>query len=188
MSDKKDAVNIGVTLSTQLIAVALAMIAVLATFAAYTIDKKTVDGWYFFTIGCAFFSFVISIMKGGKGIDKARKSGFNSNWNLDDTKSSFNLQALFCLIGVFLFIGSIFFGKNKDDEFKLQIINHQKKIIQLEITDSLSKLEQVKLNNRIDSLQKIYSKKPKSKTYKRVKKCCETIIIKNIGKDTIYKQ
>ncbi|WP_431244669.1 hypothetical protein ACQ9BO_10585 [Flavobacterium sp. P21] len=55
MSDKKDAVNIGITLSTQLIAVALAMIAVLATFVAYTIDKKEVGGLYFCTIGCAFF-------------------------------------------------------------------------------------------------------------------------------------
>ena len=90
MENKKDAVNIGVTLSTQLISASLTMIAVLGAFATFIIDKREVGFLFYVLIGISFLSFIASIFIGGKGIDKARKSGFDGKWNLDDTKQPFN--------------------------------------------------------------------------------------------------
>ncbi|QHS59925.1 hypothetical protein [Chitinophaga agri] len=111
--DKREAVNIGITISSQLISAALAMITVLGAFAVFIIDKREVHFWYYFLAGLSFISFVASIVAGGKGINKARVDGYSGNWYIHTTKDAFNWQALFCLAGLIFFITSIFIGKEK---------------------------------------------------------------------------
>lgn len=186
MSDKKDAVNIGVTLSTQLIAASLAMIAVVGTFAAFVIDKRNVGWGYYLIAGGAFFSFVISIFLGGKGIDKARKDGFASNWNLANTKSYFNRQALFCLLGIVLFTFSVFFGKEKDDGLKNKVDTLEKQLLQLHLSDSLNKIKILDLEIKVDSLQR---KKCDTSTlikYKYLRQGSKTIIQYFDSTGTLY--
>lgn len=156
MSDKKDAVSIGVTLSTQIIAASLAMIAVVGAFTSFTIDKKNVGLSYYIITGLAFLSFVISIFCGGKGIDKARKDGFVGNWNLSSTKGNFNLQSLAAFAGIIFFIISMFLGEDKSDETEQRIHKQEKAINRLELSDSLNRLELKKLTFKGDSLQKLF--------------------------------
>jgi len=154
MSDKKDAVNIGVTLSTQIITASLTMIAVIGAFAAFVIDKRDVGLTYYLITGGAFFCFIISIVLGGKGIDKARKSGFAGTWTIDETKDFFNRQSIIALLGVILFSISIFVGKEKPDELKSKIDNQEKTINELTSKDELKTKEIRKLTEDIYKLTK----------------------------------
>jgi len=162
MSDsKKDAVNIGVTLSTQLISASLTMIAVLGAFATFIIDKREIGSLYYVIIGASFIFFVASIFKGGKGINKARKDGFADNWNLEETKSAFNLQAVFCLLGLLFFISSIFIGKEKNNNELDRLTRTEKEIYSIRLLDSLQQDEiknlkqEIKLlNGQLDELKK----------------------------------
>jgi amino acid transporter len=155
--DKKDAVNIGVTLSSQLITAALAMIAVIGTFGTFIIDKRDVSIGYYLIVSGAFLCFVFSIFFGGKGIDKARKDGFNSNWNLTNTKSYFNLQSITCFIGIVLFAISVFSGKQKADDVKNSLTIQAVLIEKLMKEDSLTKVSLMKLSKSFDSLSTLNS-------------------------------
>ncbi|MBI2969031.1 MAG: hypothetical protein HYY40_14610 [Bacteroidetes bacterium] len=152
---KKDAVNMGVTLSTQLISASLTMIAVLGAFATFIIDKREIDNpiLYYILIGFSFVSFVASIICGGKGIDIARKFGYFGKWRLNISKSAFNRQAVFCIIGIALFIGSIFFGKEKKDKKLDTIIKIEKEIYSRILHDSLQQEEVKKLHGEINLLK-----------------------------------
>lgn len=149
MENKKDAVNIGVTLSTQLISASLTMIAVLGAFATFIIDKREVGLLFYALIGISFLTFILSIFLGGKGIDKARKSGFDGKWNLDDTKESFNWQALLCGMGLLFFILSIFIGKEKSDTQLDRLSKTEKDIYAIQLIDSLRQVEVKQLKEEI---------------------------------------
>lgn len=146
---RKEAVNIGVTLSTQLILASLTMIAVLGAFATFIIDKREVGLHFYVLIGISFLTFITSIFFGGTGIDKARKSGFDGNWNLKDTKSSFNWQAVLCGLGLLFFILSIFIGKEKSDTQLDRLIKTEKDIFAFHLIDSLRQVEVYKLKEEI---------------------------------------
>ncbi len=158
MSDKKDAVNIGVTLSTQIITASLTMIAVIGAFMTFVMDKRYVGITYFLIIGGAFLCFIASIILGGRGIDKARKYGFDGTWTIDRTKSLFNKQSIFALIGIILFSISIFIGKNKPDELKSKIENQEKVIIELQNNDDIKTKEIQQLKDEINVLKSQFEK------------------------------
>ena len=103
--DKQVAVGISVTLSGQLIAAALGMIAVVGALATFLVDKRIVN-WLFWVsiVGC-FVCFVTSIVAGGKGVTAARDKGFEGDWRISVSKDWFDGQAKCCLGGlVFLAI------------------------------------------------------------------------------------
>jgi hypothetical protein len=154
MENKKDAVNIGVTLSTQLISASLTMIAVLGAFATFIIDKREVGLLFYVLIGISFLAFIKSIFWGAKGIDKARKSGFDGKWNLDDTKKSFNWQALSCVMGLLFFILSIFIGKEKSDTQLDRLLKTENDICAIQLIDSLRQLEVKQLKEEIKLLNR----------------------------------
>ncbi len=126
MENKKDAVNIGITLSTQLISAALSMLTIIGAIVFFVLDKKQVNWVFFFVISIGFFSFIVSIYNGAKGIDKARKDGFNGVWNLSNTKRFFNKQAIFCFIGIAASVGSILMGKDKPNTIESELIQLNK--------------------------------------------------------------
>lgn len=152
MENKKDAVNIGVTLSTQLISASLTMVAVLGAFSTFIIDKREVGLLFYALIGISFLTFIVSIFLGGKGIDKARKNGYDGKWNLDDTKESFNWQALLCGMGLLFFILSIFIGKEKPDTQLDRLSKTEKDIYAIQLIDSLRQAEFKQLKEEIKLL------------------------------------
>lgn len=177
MSDKKDSVNIGVTLSYQIITASLTMIAVIGAFAAFVIDKRDVGFTYYLITGGAYFCFIISIVLGGKGIDKVRKSGFVGTWTIDETKDLFNSQSIIALIGVFLFSISIFAGKEKHDELKSKINNQEKKINQLINKNVIKTKEIQKLTNDIYKLTKQVNEIKKSVCLRNLSKAAGNKVI-----------
>jgi len=184
MSDKKDAVTIGVTLSTQIIAASLTMIAVIGAFATFIIDKREVGIFYYIIIGLAFILFVISIFLGGKGIDKARKGGFDGNWSLTETKQLFSWQSLTALLGVVLFSLSVFIGTEKTEELKKQI-NNQSNAIKIVKQNAKILSEQQSINIlQIQELKE--SIKKMTKELKKIKLLCPTKNIVHLADSTKY--
>jgi hypothetical protein len=114
--DQRSAVGISVTLSSQLIAAALAMIAVAGAFTTLVVDKRITGGLFWFFIGGSFLCFVISIFAGGRGVTAARDTGFAGNWTLNAGKNWFNGQAIACIGGLTLFVAALLASsKTKDD-------------------------------------------------------------------------
>ena len=152
-NDKRDAVNIGVTLSTQLVAASLAMIAVVGAFAAFILDKREVGVGYWLVVGGAFLGFVVSIVCGGKGIDIARKEGYKGCWDITKTKSAFGWQANFAFLGIIFFIWSVFMGKPKIDDLKTGELSLEKRITVSEVQDSLLRQTVQQQTIKIEQLQ-----------------------------------
>jgi hypothetical protein len=161
IEDQKEAVNIGITLSSQLITAALAMIAVIGAFSTYILDKREVGIFFYTTAIVSGISFVASIFFGGKGINKARKNGFNGNWDIAITKVDFNRQALCSIVGLLFFVTSLFLGKPNADEINEQLTLLRIKLAKKELLDSANtssinilKNELNKIRTDIDSLEK----------------------------------
>jgi hypothetical protein len=163
--DKKEAVNIGVTLSSQLIAASLSMLAIIAALFVFIVDKRDVSFFFYLLIILSFISFISSVFLGGKGIDTARKKGFDGSWELKCSKDKFNFQAILCLLGVLFFVFSIFCSKAKPDDALLYlkkidsiILQKNRHEILLEKENDSLKLEINKINNKLDKLYKMIKK------------------------------
>ena len=163
-SDKKDAVKIGITLSTQIITASLSMIAIIGAFITFVLNKKEVGSYYFACIGISFFFFVLSIFFGGKGIDKARKKGYEGIWDIEQTKNIFNYQAIAALLGIIFFLVSVLLSVKQSINIaqntvirdgstflqKTNQINHQIGILQKRINN----LERIIYNNKTQKINK----------------------------------
>jgi len=158
--NKRTAVLIGVTLSTQLISASLSMLAIVGALVVFMIDKRETNIGFIILFGLGFLSFLFSIIKGGKGIDIVRKQGFQKNWNLDYSKSFFNAQAIFNIVGIILCLVGFLFTKPKIDEqneeFK-KLNQNFKSLIEYKIAeqtdlDSL-KIELYNLKTRLDKIE-----------------------------------
>ncbi len=166
MEDKKTAVNIGVTLSTQLISASLSMIAIIGALIVFVIDKRETSIAFFICFSLGFLFFLLSIIKGGKGINIVRNQGYDHNWNLSCSKSFFNSQAIFNLLGIIFCLSSFIFTKPAIDEQSIEFKRLNKNIEQLidsKVNDN-SDIDSLKqeirlLKKRIDDIEK--SKKDK---------------------------
>lgn len=107
--NKRFALNIGVTLSTQLINACLSMLAVIGAVFIFILDKRETTFLFYLLIILGFISFIISIILGGKGIDKVRKKSFKGELSIECSKKHFNRQAITCLIGIISSLSSLFF-------------------------------------------------------------------------------
>lgn len=101
--DKRAAVSISINLSTQLIAAALATLAVQGAYASYALGDRAVRPG--FTILCIISAILLvaSIFVAGKGITEARNSGYEGRWELAIGKKKFNGQAILCLAALLVF-------------------------------------------------------------------------------------
>jgi len=158
IEDKRSAVQIGITLSSQLIAAALAMITIIGAFVAFVMDKKVVGTLYYIFVGCSFLSFIISIYFGGKGINQAREDGFTANWNLANTKDQFNKQGIFSFLGIILFIISLFIGETKETNYQKINDRQSQEIKQLKFNDSINKIELIEIKKIVNDLSGEMSK------------------------------
>lgn len=102
-ADKQKAVGITVTLSSQLIAAALAVLAVEGAFAAYALAERSVRPEFPWVISISALFFVVSIFVAGKGITEARDAGFEGSWDISVGRNKFNWQAICLVLGLLLF-------------------------------------------------------------------------------------
>ncbi len=124
MENQRLAVNTGVTLSSNLISACLSMLAIIGAIFFFVVEKREVGWIFYFLISLSFFSFILSIVLGGKGIDIARKKAFQDLLDLDCSKSKFNLQAILCILGIFFCILSYAFTSEKiENNVELKKLN-----------------------------------------------------------------
>jgi hypothetical protein len=131
--DKRSAVGISVNLSTQLIAAALALLAVEGAYVAYALGDREVKGGFVIMHIASVILLVLSIFIAGKGITKARDSGYSGAWDLSIGKRNFNWQAVCCLLALLSFgIGLLLSGPAKEDEVKDEIIQLQSRLLSIQ--------------------------------------------------------
>ena len=159
MENQRLAVNTGVTLSSNLISACLSMIAIIGAIFLFVIEKREVGWLFYLSISLSFLAFIFSIILGGKGIDIARKKAHQNILDLDCSKSKFNWQAIFCILGIFFCILSFVFTSEKvqkNEEVK-KLNENILKIIQLNMNkkdETKILLEKVKaLENKINKLE-----------------------------------
>jgi hypothetical protein len=100
IDDQRAAVGFSVTLSSQLIAASMALLAVEGAYVFYTFGSRVPrTGFALFAL-LAALAIVVSIFNAGKGITKARNAGFDAKWSLDEGKKQFDLQAKFLLLAL----------------------------------------------------------------------------------------
>lgn len=165
--NKRLAVNTGVTLSSNLISACLSMIAIIGALFVFVIEKREINWLFYFFIFFSFLTFIVSIILGGKGIDIARKEAFRNVLDLDCSKSKFNLQAIFCLLGIFFCIISFVFTSEKvEKNQELEKLNNNLiKIIQFNKNEEdknkilLEKVKTLEIKiNKLEEQKKIEKK------------------------------
>jgi len=117
MSDKRDAAQLSVGLSGQLINAALTMIALSGAFLTFILDKKS-PSWGFYTAYIlSFLFFAGSVYFGGRGTDFVKRNGETGQWmtSKQGDPDWFNLQAISLLIAVILLAILPFLGKTKTE-------------------------------------------------------------------------
>ena len=131
MENKRFAIDIGVTLSSQIINACLSMLAIIGATFIFIIDKRETSLMFYILISLGFLFFIYSIIIGGKGIDVIRKKSFVDQLELDSSKKYFNQQAKSCLLGLITCLISLFFTKKIENENKelIEINNNIKELI-----------------------------------------------------------
>lgn len=114
--DKRNAVQISITLSSQLITAALAMLTVEGAYVAYVLDKRVPEDYFGLVSMLSAIFFILSVFIAGKAITATRNAGFDGNWNLESGKGLFNLQALFNALGLFMLMGVVLLSGNSKQE------------------------------------------------------------------------
>jgi hypothetical protein len=149
--DRKAAVSMWVTLSSQVIAATLAIIAIEGAFVTYVLDKRLPGPGFYILIVLSIVSLVFSILNGGVGISRLTVAGSVGRWGLKDGSPYFGKQSLACLVGVVLFFLALFFsGGTKEEnqakelkalQDKIQVIESRSKELSSQLDDIRSKFD-----------------------------------------------
>lgn len=136
MNDKKDAVEIYIGISKELIRASLTMMTVEVAYVAYVFKERTSqDGFICNAVLVGVFA-ISSIVLGGYGIAKNARKGANGNWELETGEVFYKLQFLSCLLGIISFATMILLqGPKKSDSG----IEYQ---IQNSVSENLGRIEQ----------------------------------------------
>lgn len=166
MENQRLAVNTGVTLSSNLISACLSMIAIVGAIFLFVVEKREVGLLFYLSISLSFTMFIFSIIFGGKGIDIARKKAYQDLLDLDFSKSKFNLQAIFCILGIcFCILSYVFTSEKVEKNEEIKTLNENiLKMIQLKESE---KNENKVLFEKVNALE---SKIKKLETEKSVEK------------------
>ncbi len=122
--NQRTAANMTVTLSTQLMAASLAVIAVEGAIYTFVNDKRIPSGIFTTSVICCFLFFVLSIYMGGRGVNAVRKAVFQGNWTIECVKKPFAWQAFLGVLGLICLILSITFaGKPKEEITQQEVAN-----------------------------------------------------------------
>lgn len=122
--DKRTAANMTVTLSTQLMAASLAVIAVEGAIYTFVSDKRIPSGWFTLFVLLVFLFFLSSIYMGGRGVNRVRKAVSDGTWTIESVRDEFAWQALLGVLGIlFLFVSLATAGKTKEETMQQDLSN-----------------------------------------------------------------
>jgi len=116
--DQRNAATIYTSLSSYVITASLGVIAAQAALATFVLDKREHLGWFYSWMVLGLLASVVSIVLGGKGIAAVASEGFKGTWKLKLDVDYFNLQSIFCLVGMALLLCSLFSGTPKAENQK----------------------------------------------------------------------
>ena len=164
--DKKDAANIAVGLSSQLINASLTLIALSGAFFTFILDKKEPTAFFYVTYVLTFLFLIASIILGGTGIAKVKKDGEGGRWQTTGSPDWFDLQSFALLLGILFIFLLPFTGVRKIEKAVDQVSGKQP----INKTDSLlvENLKLLQSNQRnIDSTLRVITKKLQTKPVRR---------------------
>lgn len=118
------AVEIGINLSSYIISAVVSLIGVVGGVLALFLTLYN-RSWVVIALAAMCLAVLIfSVYFGGKGIDRARRSGHAGNWELESTKSDFNRQAVSAVVGLLFFFSMLITGllqEEKPDKHQQQL-------------------------------------------------------------------
>lgn len=144
MEDKRTAVSLWVTLSSQVMGATLALIAVEGAFTTFVLDKRLPPFWFYLLVTLTLLLFIVSILNGGAGISRMTREGEAGRWSLAVGSPYFKRQTFLCLLGVVLFFASLFFsGPTKEESQATEVKTLQEKMQkqELQLNVALSELQ-----------------------------------------------
>ena len=118
--DRRVAVNIKMSLASNLITVALAFIGAEGGLAIFILEKREQLFFFYLVSALAVLSLAAGVIFGGVGIQAAYKGGFEGQWKLSD-HGTFHFQSLFCVIGAGLVLVSSVLGQPKREQQNLDV-------------------------------------------------------------------
>lgn len=122
VEDERAAVGFSITLSGQLIAASMAVLAAEGAFVWYALGSRLPGTWFIISAALTASLVAASIFQAGRGITKARNAGFRGAWNLNEGRWEFNSQAI--LLFVALLMLAITFslsGSSKDSALEQSV-------------------------------------------------------------------
>ena len=151
--DERAAASIYTSLSSYVITASLGVIPAQAALATFVLDKRDHLLWFYIWMVSGLIASVVSIVLGGRGIADIASDGFDGEWTLKPKGGDlFNYQAIFCLLGLALLLGSLFSGTPKVESSPVtQEIQQLKDTVQ-------------KLQLQVDTLQTQVSKAAEEKS------------------------
>ena len=152
--DRKSAVQMGVTLSSQIIQAALTILTIEVVYIAYVLPNRDTSIWFVLSAIAAFICFIVSIFIAGKAITRCRDYGFEGKWNISSSKNSFNYQALFCLVGLF-FLGLtvVLSGNSKEIDLNRKFNNLENNYIKITSQLEILTTEKKNINNSLEKIK-----------------------------------
>lgn len=147
MEDKRTAVSLWVTLSSQVMGATLALIAVEGAFTTFVLDKRLPPFLFYILVPGTLLLFIVSILNGGAGISRMTREGSAGTWSLDVGAPYFKRQTFLCLLGVVLFFASLFFSGPTKEESTAKEVKELQQTIQTQdaqLKRTLSDFQQVR--------------------------------------------
>lgn len=105
--DRRVAVGISITLSSQLITAALAMLTIEGAYLGFVLGAREISPLFLLFTVLSAVAFFGSIFAAGKAITQSRDLGFDGNWDTKATKGKYNWQAFLCIVGFLTFMLSV---------------------------------------------------------------------------------
>jgi hypothetical protein len=154
--NKKTAASMWVTLSSQIIAATLAMLAVQGAFTTFVLDKRSPPRPFYLFAVLTGICFITSIINGGVGISRITKAGFLGDWNIKVGRGNFQRQTVFCLIGmVFFFISLISSGPTKEELQQQEVKQLKEQIRAIEVLEKRQTSVEQEINDLKSEIQRL---------------------------------
>src|SRR4051812_3987035 len=91
--EKRAAASMEVTLSSQVITAALAVMAVEGAFVTYVLDKRLPGAAFYILTVLSALLLIFSIINGGVGVRRLTEAGFKGEWASNDASNCFGRQS-----------------------------------------------------------------------------------------------
>lgn len=151
--DRRVAVGISITLSSQLITAALAMLTIEGAYFGFVLGAREFSHLFLLFTLLSALAFVGSIFAAGKAITQSRDLGFDGNWDTKPTKGKYNWQAALCFAGLLSFgLSVIFSGTPIETQLQRQVMEIGNQLAVSEQQIQIVSTENALLKQNVDDL------------------------------------